>query len=245
VRPLSALSIALGALAVAPGCYNLPYVDPGPRWIDQFTPLDGTAGLPPPTWAAFSPWTCGITLTSSPDAGPVETDGGSTDVGRDGGQPANCLPGPGDTTHYPGDTGGLEAPFAFSDSANDSGFAVSTQATLGTVDFTGFHQFVFSANLTTPSTAPLPQGTVFQVELDCSKNRGETVLTQTVDITINAQGWQLPFRLDLAQFHSVLTSSNNSCLSQIDGISFVVIPGMNDQPEVAGTLSLDNISLQN
>jgi hypothetical protein len=233
--------MALAALVLGPACYNLPHVDPGPRWIDQFNRRDGSAALAPPTWTAFSPWTCGTTFRGTADAGQVESDGGTTDAGIDGGQPTACLPGPGD-----GDTSGLEAPFAFSDAANDLGFAVSTQAS-APVDFTGFQTLVFSANLSAPSTPPLP-GAVFQVELDCSKNLGQTSITQEVtNLKTNGQPWQDPFHLYLAQFHSALTLSNGSCLRQIDGIRFVVIPGMVDsaQPDVIGTLLLDNVSLQN
>lgn len=256
MRPASALLLVLGALVLAPACYNLPHIDPGPRWIDQF---NSDAGMPTPTWGAFAEWTCGT--ERAPNPAPGGSDGGGADggpadaaaaqaalaaaavvdAGGDGGLPMACQMGPGD-----GKGRGLVQPFAFADSSNDVQFTVTTQATSGPVDFTGFHQFVFSANLTTPSTAPLPaDSTVFQVELNCSKNRGEIVLTQEVNnIKINAQGWH-PFRLPLAQFQSMLMSSNGPCLSQIDGIRFVVIPGMNAQPQVAGTLSLDNISLQN
>jgi hypothetical protein len=240
--------MALAALVLGPACYNLPHVDPGPRWIDQFNRQDGSAALAPPTWTVFSPWTCGTIFTGTPDAGQVETDGGIVDAGIDAGQPTTACPlGPGDSTNYtnPPDVSGLEAPFDFSDSRNDFGFAVSTQATSGTVNFTGFHYLQFSAILTIP-LMPLPSGIVFQVELGCSKNFGETVITQEVtELNINAQSWHRPpFRLDLSQFGSALVTSNGSCLSQIDTIRFVVIPGM-DQPEVIGTLSLDNISLQN
>jgi len=243
VRPLSALLIALGALVLASACNNLPHVDPGPRWIDLFNKLDASSALAAPSWTVFSPWTCGTTFTGAPDGG---TDGGIADAGVEAGQPRACLPGPGDTTHYPEDpSGGLEAPFAFSDSANDFGFAVSTHAPSGTVDFSGFRQLVFSASLTTPSTPALP-GAVFQVELDCTKDQGQKAITRQVTVTINAQRWQEPpFRLDLSQFQSALMSSNGSCLSQIDGIRFLVIPGMSDQPDVIGTLFLDNVSLQN
>jgi len=244
VRPVSALSIALGALVLTPACYDLPHADPGPRWIDQFR----DAAMP--TWGVFAPWTCGTERVMSPalggsDAGSADAaptaiasaDAAIADTG-DGGLRMPCQSGPGD-----GDGPGLEQPFAFADSSNNLEFTVATQAA-SPVDFTGFHQFVFSANLSTPSTAPLPTGTVFSVELECTKNPGETVLTQNVGITINAQGWDT-FRLYLAQFTAMLTSSNGSCLSQIDVIRFVVKPGKNNRPEVAETLSLDNISLQN
>jgi hypothetical protein len=248
VRRASAFPLALGVLILAPACYTLPHIDPGPRWIDEF---NADAGMTP-TWNVFTAWTCGTRQT--PPLPQVGHDGAA----NDGGGPDARAPSPAPSDAGAADAGSprmlcqtgdgaLVQPFAFADTSNNVEFTAETKTLSGTtVDFTGFHQFVFSANLTTPSTAPLPVvGTVFQVELDCSGNQNESVLTQKVpDFMLNAQGLD-PFFLDLAQFHFNVNSSTGSCLSQIDRIRFVVKPGQNDQPEVAGTLSLDNISLQN
>jgi hypothetical protein len=246
VRPFIAHLSVIAALVGAPGCYSLPYVDPGPRWIDQFN-NDGGA-LAPPSWAVFDTWTCGTRPTPKTGSG---ADGGVTgsisapaqaadaaipDGGNDGGVRVTCQAG----------QGLLEQPFAFDASSNDVEYTVETHTSSGSVDFTGFPQFVFNAKLAAPLTAPLPGGTVFEVELDCTKNLNDPAVTQDVpDITnhINAQGLILS-RLYLSQFQSTVTSSNGPCLSQIDGIRFVITPGQNDLPAVTGTFSLDDVSLQ-
>ena len=113
--------------------------------------------------------------------------------------------------------------------------------------------FTFDAWLRGRGATPLPSGTVFRVELSCTQNPGATLLAQNVSgITINGQTWDDPFTLELAQFHPVttssnpkMTSSNASCLGQIDGIRFVVRPGQNDLPEVVGTVSLDSVGVAN
>jgi hypothetical protein len=248
----SAQTLALAAALLAlGGCYNLPTVDPGPRWIDQF---NDDAGVP--SWNVFGAWTCGTervpstagTSDGGADAGfadaaaanVVSADAALADAGAGGGPRMACQLGSGD-----GDPHGLDQPFAFADTSNDIEFTVTTQATAGAVDFTGFHTFAFDAWLRGPASAPLPTGTVFRVELSCSKNQSEIVLAQNVsDIMTNAQTWDTS-RRPLAQFLFMLTSSTTSCLSQIDGIRFVVRPGQNNQPEVVGTLSLDNIRLEN
>jgi hypothetical protein len=253
VRAASARTLALAATLLAfAGCDNLPTVDPGPRWIDQFS---DDAGVP--SWNAFGTWTCGTEPVPSTaatsdgggadaglgDAAPADAasaDAALADAGAGGGPGMPCQMGPGD-----GDAHGLDQPFAFPDTSNDTEFTVTTQATSGTVDFTGFHTFVFDAWLRGPATAPLPAGTVFRVELRCSKNQGEKLLAQNVsDILTNAQTWDTSHR-PLAQFLFMLSSSTASCLSQIDEIRFVVRPGQNNEPEVVGTLSLDSVRLEN
>jgi hypothetical protein len=249
-------AVFVAALLLAPGCYNLPYVDPGPRWIDKFDADGGV--LAPPSWAAFADWTCGTRPAPNSRTGAdggvadgdiadaaahadsaVPADATVADAGSDGGTRTACRPGP---------TSGLAQPFAFADSSNDVEYTVETHTRTGaTVDFTSFRQFVFSANLSAPAATPLPVGTVFEVELDCSKNQTETSVSQKVPAVItniNAQGLILS-RLDLSQFQFDFMSSNGSCLSQIDRIRFALEPGQNDQPQVTGTLALDDVSLQN
>jgi hypothetical protein len=251
VRATLARTVASAATLLAlAGCADLPTVDPGPRWIDQF---DVDAGVP--SWDVFAGWTCGTepvrstvsTSDGGADAGSPDgaaADGGSgdaapADASAGGGPRMACQRGDGD-----GDAHGLDQPFAFADTSNDIEFTVTTEATSGSVDFTGFHTFAFGAWLRGPASTPLPPGTVFRVELQCSKNKGETLLAQNVsDIMPNAQTWDTS-RRPLSQFLFMLPSSTASCLSQIDGIRFVVRPGQNNQPEVVGTLSLDSIRLE-
>jgi hypothetical protein len=242
--PAHFLRIALGLLVLAPACYDLPHIDPGPRWIDQFT---SDAGMP--TWGIFAGWTCGT------EPVPMSADGGRPDAGTAGAAAAQarsadaavgdagdggfrrmpCQLGAGD-----GDPHGLDQPFAFADASNDVEFTVTTQAS-SAVNFTAFHTFTFRAWVRGTGTTPLPPGTAFRVELVCSQNRGETLLAQNVGgITINGQTWDPPFFLDMAGFHP-----NSPCLTQIDGIRFVVGPGQNILPEVVGTVSLDSVGLQN
>jgi hypothetical protein len=181
-------------------------------------------------------------LTDAAAASAGAADAAVADGGDAGSLGMPCQRGSGD-----GDSHGLVQPFAFDDSSNDVEYTVTTHATSGSVDFTSFKDFVFDARLMYPTATPLPPGTGLRVELICMKNQGENFVTQDVPIAdrINAQTWGPPFRLHLAQFQFMLTSAIGSCLSQVDGIRFVVSPGQNDQPAVVGTLSLDNISLQN
>jgi hypothetical protein len=235
MRPTAFLKLALAAsLLSGAGCYNLPTVDPGPRWIDQFN------SLTMPTWEVFGPWSCVTSPIGSPDAG-------SPDAGGVGDCPR---PSPGD-----GDANGLAAPFDLPDSSNDLSFTLATStAPAGTVvDFTGFKWFVFSAKLesTFPSTAPIPIATTeLKVELTCKGNSPNDAstddpATQTaMEVQVDATSWKL-VRLALSGFELKSTSFTHACLAAIDGIRFVVVPGNNDLPSVAGTLSLDNISLQN
>lgn len=258
-RSIQILALAAGLLASV-SCYNLPTVDPGPRWIDQFS---DDAGVP--SWNAFGGWTCGtepVPSTTGPSDGGadaaladadaanvVSADAALADAGAGGGPRMACQLGSGD-----GDAHGLDQPFAFADASNDIQFTVTSQATAGPVDFTGFRTFAFDAWLRGPASAPLPAGTVFRVELHCSRNQGQTPVNQgqtfvfqnVSDIMTNAQTWDTSHR-PLAQFLFMLPTSNApaSCLSQIDGIRFVVRPGQNDQSQVVGTISLDNVRLEN
>jgi hypothetical protein len=250
MRASSTLPFALAAALLAgAGCYNLPTVDPGPRWIDQFNRDPRNPGqLGTPSWAVFSPWTCGTSPLDQPDGGQPAVDAGPMDGGIDAGAGAACQAGPGDNADYHDDPSGLMAPFQFADSANNLEFAVSTTTVSGgTVDFTGFKQLVFSAKLksASPSSGTLPATTSFHVELDCTRNSTDPAATQTINnLQIDNPTWQV-FRPELNQFIVTLTSGNQACLSIVDGIRFVVVPGDNDQPLVSGTLSLDNVSLQN
>lgn len=244
MRPFIAHLPVIAALVGPTGCYNLPYVDPGPRWIDRFNNDNDGGALGRPSWAAFGPWTCGTRPTLKTADGGVTDSGGTLaqaadaavpDAGNEGGVRTNCQPG----------QGGLEQPFSFDDSSNDLEYTIETHTGGPTVDFTGFPQFVFNAKLAAPAMAPLPDGTVFEVELDCTNDTTGAVTQDVPDLTthVNAQTLILS-RLYLSQFQSTLMSSNGSCLSQIDGIRFVITPGQNDLPAVGGTFWLDDVSLQ-
>jgi hypothetical protein len=84
------------------------------------------------------------------------------------------------------------------------------------------------------------------VLLGCSRNGTDDVASQAVPATmytIDSTAWW-HVHLDLSGFY-VQASLSQACLGEVDSISFLVSPGSTDQPTFAGTLSLDNISLQN
>ncbi len=248
--------LALAALPAIAACYDLNKVNPGPRWIDDFSTY------PTPTWEAFSPWTCSVHVIEPQDLGIVAdagTDGGKRDGGardggtRDGGAdtadasaPAPpCPQGAGETNAQdPRDVTGLQIPFQLRD-AHQGLYAEST-ARMGPVDFTGFKQLTFGARLDSafPDSSPLPSGTELRVDLGCSRVSSYPA-TQVVSLfMIDTSTWT-PFRLDLSMFQVLQASLSQGCLSEVDSIRFLVAPGNTNRTAIDGTLFLDNISLQN
>jgi hypothetical protein len=251
---LSRIAVVLaGTLLTAPGCYGLSKVDPGPRWIDDFS-------APTPSWSVFAPWACGTYLVQAPNA----PDGGLADGGMDGAMDGGradaatadaglapffpCPPGPGDVNIVDASsTRGLA--FSFDLPSGLGAVAETTIAPpIGPVDFTGFQQFIFSAKLQSASTqTPLPSGTVLIVELGCLRNGNDNIASQVVPdtmLTRDSTAWA-EVHLPLSMFFTRQTSLSQTCRSEVDSIRFKVPPGRTDVPTVAGTLALDNISLQN
>jgi hypothetical protein len=240
----------LGAALSNTACYDLNKVKVPPRWIDDFS------NTSMPTWSVFSTWGCGTYLIEQPpepDGG--AGDGGRTDAGTDatidaGGAPLPACPrgGPGvlnvaDRT----DTADLAYPF---DVPKGFGALVETKIEPPgePADFTAFRQLVFSANLLSASNqAPLPSTTVLTVVIGCARNGSDHLASQTVPggmLVVDSNTWW-SVHLDLSAFYVTQTVVSQTCLSEVDSISFEVTPGNSDLPSGAGTLSLDNISLQN
>lgn len=248
---LAVVSVSLSSTA----CYDLNKVQVPPRWIDDFSAST-------PTWSVFSPWGCGTYLIEQPlepDGG--TGDGGRTDAGTKDASRTNATVDAGDAPlpacprRGPGapnvadleDTSDLA--YAF-DVPKGFGALVETEIepTGGPVDFTTFRQLVFSANLQSASTqAPLPSTTGLTVVLGCSRNGSDKLASQPVPggmLVVDSSGWR-SVHLDLSAFYVTQTLVSQTCLSEVDSISFEVSPGNSDMPSAAGTLSLDNISLQN
>ena len=251
-RRASPLLLALlGTLPATAACYDLNKVPTGPRWIDDFSASK-------PTWSVFAPWRCGslIPPPTGHDGGVADggqTDGGRTDAGSDTAVDAGVSLSLCPLVREPDDTNALDPSdnmnltFTF-DIPEDMGvqdaIVQTVLLTAGPVDFTGFRQLVFSLKLST--TNPSPAGTGLSVVLGCSRNGTDKSASQTVPATmytLDSTAWW-PIHLDVSLFYGP-TSLSQACLSQIDSISFLVPPGTNDLPSFDGTLSLDNISLQN
>ena len=245
------------ALLATPACYDLGKVNPGARWIDNFS------GYPYPTWSLFQPWLCGTFAIPQPppDGGARDgsiADGGSRDAGRaeagpdtgdGGGSPGTfCLAGPGDdvTNMNPPDIHGLEWPFDLPGGEDDLGVFMQTSIAMGAqpIDVTGFKDLVFSARLesTSPKQNPVPLTTELRAELGCSRNGLDSVASQAVPIEIDHQ-WTL-FRAPITMFDVKTMSLSQACLAEVDSIRFVVLPGNNEAPSIGGTLSIDNVQLQ-
>jgi hypothetical protein len=259
-RPPAPLAALLaGALLASPACYDLKKANPGPRWIDDFSKY------PDPTWNVFQPWVCGKLIIPTPrdggarDGGPGDGgpgDGGSADAGTradtaDGGSPETpCPAGPGDDVTYPGpppDTQGLETTFDLPGGTTDIGVYAESRLVAGAqpIDVTGFKQLVVSARLesASPKQNPLPPGTELRAELGCSRNQIDPTARQLIPIQVD-NPW-VQFRLTLAMFDVTGTSLSQACLAEVDSIRFVVRPGNNEAAAVTGTLSIDDVQLQN
>jgi hypothetical protein len=247
-HPLLA-TLVFGALVlltvILPACLDLQKVDPGGRVIDNFE--DG--GLP--TWNRFAAWQC---HTFVRDAGQDAAHGG-----QDGGQPADADGDPGGACQLNPETPGaddlraLRADFQLSDPPDQSrqfpGMEVVARTTSGTVDFTGFAGFVFHAYLDSApaSQSPLPTGTQFLVQLGCSTVKDNPAASQMVGIAVapGASWTTFPLMLDAFLLTATESTHNQGCLRLVDSIHFTIHPGLLDGASTAGTLHLDNISLQN
>ncbi len=242
------------ALLVVPACYNLTKVPPPPRWIDDFS------GYPHPTWSIFDSWLCGTSIPPAGDGGAGDGGKGEAGVGdappsadaADGGSPGTpCLPGPGDDVTYPPpmpDTQGLQWPFQLPGGTTDIAVFAETKLVAGAqpIDVTGFKQLVVSLRLESmsPKQNPLPPGTELRAELGCSKNsKNDRIASQLIPIQLD-NPW-VQFRANLSMFDVASMSLSQACLSEVDSISFVVRPGNNESSIVSGTLSVDDVQLQN
>jgi hypothetical protein len=246
-RP-AATSLAFSALmALLPACFSLPKFDPGPRVLDDF---EEDAGLSP-TWALFASWSCRALTNRNPnerpdggpDGGPdAGSDGGGGLTGPDGGVPIPCGVGPGD-----GDRGALVATFDLTAPSDGQQLAVevATPTKSGTVDLSGFGRFMFDAQLdSASSSANLPAGTQLIVKLGCAKNGDDASEDEPVGITTEALSWT-SFSYSLDTFSPMNASPNQSCLTAINSVRFVVLLGRAPPgTAIAGTLQLDNIELR-
>lgn len=240
------------SVLIAPACFSLPKVDVV-RVVDNFA---DDAGLEP-IWDAFDLWTCGAYLGRDhvSDAG---QDGGLIgDV--DAGQAVNCSlgigspdpnqmppPAPGTVPHALVASFNLTAPYDVDVATPTKSVLTDGGAVQMPVNLTAFSQLLFDAKLssTPPGTAPLPIGTLLQVELRCSSTDKEHPLVDNnISLMPEAPPWK-QFALPFIDFTG--TSKRQNCLATIDGIGFVVLLGSNAQAgtHVAGTLQLGNIVLK-
>ena len=245
------------ALLLGPSCYSLPKVEVI-RVIDDFAE-DG--GLTQPTWNVFGPWTCGLHVDQSQPS--EEGQDAGQDAGQDGaaaghvdaGQAVTCSLeiGAGDNMDpppFPGAiTQALLANFALSTPSNVEVVTRSKTASSAggdalppstMVNFTGFSQLLFNAQLLSRTTEP-PIGTELQVELHCSATH-DPLVDQDITLTPGAQSWKtisLPFTAFTP------AAQRESCLATVESLSFVVVPGSAPAgSNVTGTLHLDNIRLE-
>ncbi|HLK93118.1 MAG TPA: hypothetical protein VKZ18_24700 [Polyangia bacterium] len=256
-RRLSPLASAVpvllaGALLGLPACYNLTKVPPPPRWVDDFSAMT-------PTWNAFSAWGCGPYVVEQP---PTNRDGGAdarpsadarpaTDAGPDADAAAPMLPlcpfGPGDDFHYAGDTRGIYQRFDLPGGTTDVGIVAQSDVTMGPVDFTGFKQLVFSAKVesTFPASNPLPGTTQLIARLVCAADRNDKAASQIISsFRVDGATWT-EVHANLTMFDVTGMSLSQACLSVVDSIQFIVVPGPNEAQTISGTLSLDNVQLEN
>ena len=245
------------ALLIVSSCYSLPKVEVI-RVIDDFAE-DG--GATQPTWNVFGPWTCGLHVDqSAPSEGGQD---GSQDAGQDGaaggvdaGQGVTCSleieagdnmdlpPFPGAITHA------LVANFDLSTPSNAVEVVTRTKTASNgggdalplpmTVNFTGFSQLLFNAQLLS-GTTQLPIGTELHVELHCASTH-DPLVDQDIMLTPGAPTWKtisLPFTA------FTVASQRESCLATVESLSFVVVPGTAPAgTNITGTLHLDNIRLE-
>jgi hypothetical protein len=239
----SRLATLLGVLTL-PACFSLPHVDPGNRVIADFAEED--AGLNP-TWTLFGPWSCSAYVDPSPPADGGQ-DGGSRSGDIDAGQAVTCKPelAPGSADPSTPSSGAQHLVTSFNIVTADQpvDVDVSTRTRSGTVNLTGFSQFLFDAMLgsTTPGAPSLPPGTEVKVELRCSSaSPYAPLVNQDFTISLEATTWK-PITLPLSSFMGA--SPRQSCLAAVDGIGFVVVPGSAQTgTQIAGKLRLDNIEL--
>jgi hypothetical protein len=237
-------ALVLGAPIVATACFDLPKIDPGTRFVADFN--DGGLGS---TWSRFGPWSCDTFTNAVPNAGAGGRGGADAGQAADGGagSPETCQvsPEPGDD-----DPHALRTDFTLGDPADGirqlPGVDVVSRTAKGTtVDLTGFKDLVFGAILeSAPAPLDLPSGTLFQVELGCSAIAYDNIATETITGVMFGAPW-VTFRAGLDEFVQKQTSLSPACRSQIDSIHFAVRPGLADGASTAGTLHIDNITLQN
>lgn len=238
-------ALVLGAPIVATACFDLAKVDPGTRFVADF---NGDGGLAS-TWTRFGSWSCHTFTNGVPGA-----DAGGSG-GADAGPAADAGAGPPETCQVslePGDEDqhALRTDFKLGDAADGvrqfpGVEVVSGTAKGATVDLTGFKELVFGAILES-AAAPLalPSGTLFKVEIGCKAIRYDPLATETI-AGLNLGAPWVTFRAGFDMFNQTQTKLGSACLSQVDSIHFAVEPGLADGASTAGTLHIDNITLQN